>query len=88
MKSTDQWDRVYRVAVCAAAEAIAARNWSAKRQALDLAKEADAARCVVSAAVFGAAPVPAQYAELVDMGAGITREQTKAAWAVIRGDRK
>jgi hypothetical protein len=83
-----RWDAIYRAAVCTAAQAIAARDWTAKRQALAVADQADAARQPVMAALFGRPKeVPAQYAALERAGATLTREDSSAALRVIAADR-
>jgi len=83
-----RWDAIYRAAVCAAAQAIAARDWAAKRQALAVADQADAARQPILAALFGRpAEIPAQYAALERAGATLTRDDSSAALRVIAADR-
>lgn len=83
-----RWDAIYRAAVCAAAQAIQARDWSAKRQALAVAEQADANRQVVFAALFGRAKeVPAQYASLERAGRALTRAESSAALNIIAADR-
>lgn len=83
-----RWDAIYRAAVCAAAQAIAARDWAAKRQALAVADQADAARQPVMAALFGRPrEIPAQYAALERAGATLTRDDSSAALKVIAADR-
>jgi len=83
-----RWDAIYRAAVCAAAQAIQARDWAAKRQALAVSEQADANRQVVLAAIFGRAKeVPAQYAGLERAGASITRDESSAALKIIAADR-
>ena len=84
----ERWDLIYRAAVCAAAQAIAARDWAAKRQALAVADQADAARQPLIASIFGRPKeVPAQYAALERAGASLTREESSAALRVIAADR-
>jgi hypothetical protein len=83
-----RWDAIYRAAVCSAAQAIAARDWTAKRQALAVADQADAARQPMMAALFGRPKeIPAQYAALERAGATLTREDSSAALRVIAADR-
>jgi cytochrome P450 len=84
----DRWDAIYRAAVCAAAQAIEARNWEAKRQALAVAQQADEGRQQVIAAIFGRPrEIPAQYAGLEKAGASISRAESSAALKVIAADR-
>lgn len=84
----ERWDAVYRAAVCAAAQAIEARNWEAKRQALAVAQQADEGRQILIAAIFGRPrEIPAQYAGLERAGATITRAESSAALKVIASDR-
>ena len=83
-----RWDAIYRASVCAAAQAIAARDWAAKRQALAVADQADAARQLMIAALFGRPKeIPAQYAALERAGATLTRTESSAALRVIAADR-
>ncbi len=83
-----RWDAVYRAAVCAAAQAIQARDWPAKRQALAVAAQADGNRQSVLAAVFGRpTEVPAQYLGLERAGSSITRAESSAALKSIAADR-
>lgn len=87
-RDSDRWDAIYRAAVCAAAQAIERRDWAAKRQALAVAEQADAARSIMIAAIFGRPrEIPAQYAGMERAGATITREQSSAALKVIAADR-
>jgi hypothetical protein len=82
-----RWDAIYRAAVCSAAQAISARDWTAKRQALAVADQADAARQPMMAALFGRPKeIPAQYAALERAGATLTREDSSAALRVIAAD--
>lgn len=84
----ERWGAIYRAAVCAAAQAIAGRDWAAKRQALAIAEQADKGRQVVFAAIFGAPKaIPAQYAGMERSGAAISRAESSAALKVIAADR-
>lgn len=83
----ERWDAIYRAAVCAAAQAIKARDWAAKRQALSVAQQADEGRQRVIAAIFGGQrEIPAQYAGLEKAGRSISRAESSAALAVIAAD--
>lgn len=84
----EQWDAVYRAAICAAAQAVQARDWGAKRQALAVAAQADKNRDVVLGAIFGSPQdVPAQYSAFAAAGAAITREQSSAAKRLVAADK-
>lgn len=84
----ERWDAIFRAAVCAAAQAIQARDWPAKRQALVVADQADRNRQVVLAAIFGRPnEVPAQYAALERAGMTISRDESSAALKIIAADR-
>ena len=81
-----RWDSIYRAAVCSAAEAIAARDWAAKRAAMVVAQQADGLRDRVTCAIFGGQDVPAAYAAYEAAGARISREQSSAALRAIAAD--
>ena len=81
-----RWDSIYRAAVCSAAEAIAARDWAAKRAAMVVAQQADGLRDRVTCAIFGGRDVPASYAAYEAAGARISREQSNAALRAIAAD--
>jgi hypothetical protein len=84
-----RWEAIYRAAVCAAAEAIRAVNWGAKRQALAVAEQADRGRCIMRTSLFGTAEsIPAQYAGLEAAGRSITREESSAALQAVAADRR
>lgn len=85
--TAEDWDAVYRAAVCAAAEAITQRDWNAKRQALAVAEQADAGRDIMVGSIFGARPVPQQYAGLLEVGRTISRVESSVALKVIAVDR-
>lgn len=87
-QSRDDWDAVYRAAVCAAAQAIAQRNWDAKRQALSVAAQADTNRQMMVGAIFGAREVPAQYRGLLEAGRSITRAESNEALKAIAADKR
>ena len=81
------WAAVHRAALVAAAEAIKAGNWAAKREALAMADQAWGCADIMVRTVFGAArEVPARYADLVEMGCRVTSAQVVEAKAVIRAD--
>jgi hypothetical protein len=82
----DDWEAVRRAAWVAAAEAVEARDWAAKRQAVAVARQAIDAACVVGAAIFGQRQMPAAYAPLVEAGRRVTKAQAAAAWQVVDAD--
>lgn len=83
-----RWDAIYRAAICAAAQAIQARDWNAKRQALAVADQASSGRDAMIVSIFGARDIPAQYRALEDAGAQLTRQDSSAALAIIAADRR
>ncbi len=86
-QQADQWAAIHRAALVAAAEAIKGRNWAAKREALALADQAWGCADVMVRTVFGTArEVPARYADLVELGRGVTSAHVVEAKAVIRAD--
>jgi len=83
----ERWDAIYRAAVCAAADAIRQRDWTAKRQALAVTDQAKASRDLLLAEIFGAKKVPAQYADMERAGRLLTRADSSAALKVIAADK-
>ena len=84
----DRWDAIYRAAVCAAAQAIQARDWVTKKAALAIASQADTGRQVLFAALFGEPKeIPAAYAGFEKAGRNLTRTDSSAALKIIAADR-